>query len=162
MTKDEIKEQYSMRDIVEQYGFHPNRAGFMSCPFHSGDRTPSMKIYKKDFHCHACGANGDIFDFVMWMDGLTFKEAFQSLGGVYEKPSFSSALSIYQAKRRREMKRKIEQREERAKELNQILISIYRKYLKRFPPLSDGWCDCYNRLQMELYRHSQINGVEGR
>ena len=82
MTKDEIKEQYSMRDIVEQYGFHPNRAGFISCPFHSGDRTPSMKIYKKDFHCHACGANGDIFDFVMWMDGLTFKEAFQSLGGV--------------------------------------------------------------------------------
>ena len=121
-----------------------------------------MKIYKKDFHCHACGANGDIFDFVMRMDGLTFKEAFQSLGGVYEKPTFSSALSIYQAKKRREMKRKIELREERARELNQILISVYRKYLDRFPPLSDGWCDCYNRLQMELYRHSQINGVEGR
>ena len=49
MTKDEIKEQYSMRDIVEQYDFHPNRAGFISCPFHSGDRTPSMKIYKKTF-----------------------------------------------------------------------------------------------------------------
>lgn len=162
MTKDEIKEQYSMRDIVEQYDFHPNRAGFISCPFHSGDRTPSMKIYKKDFHCHACGANGDIFDFVMRMDGLTFKEAFQSLGGVYAKPSFSSALSIYQAKKRREMKRKIELRKERARDLNQILISVYRKYLDKFPPLSDGWCDCYNRLQMELYRHSQINGVEGR
>lgn len=158
MTKNEIKEQYSMREIVERYGFHPNRSGFISCPFHTGDRTPSLKIYSDSFFCFSCGTNGDIFDFVMRMDGVTFKGAFQSLGGVYEKPSFSSALAIYQAKKRREMKRKEEQREERARELNQILISVYRKYLERFPPLSDGWCDCYNRLQMELYRHLQING----
>ena len=38
MTREEIKQQYSMRDIVERYGFKPNRAGFISCPFHSGDR----------------------------------------------------------------------------------------------------------------------------
>ena len=40
----EIKNTYSMRDIVERYGFHPNRAGFISCPFHQGDRTPSLKV----------------------------------------------------------------------------------------------------------------------
>ena len=44
MTAEEIKQQYSMRDVVEMYGFHPNRAGFISCPFHSGDHSPSMKI----------------------------------------------------------------------------------------------------------------------
>lgn len=157
MTKDEIKEKYSMRDIAEQYGLHPNRAGFISCPFHSGDRTPSLKIYKKDFHCHACGANGDIFDFVIRMDGLSFKEAFQSLGGTYEKPSFSSEVAIYRARKQREMKEKQARREAEDRKLNNLLISIYRRHMKRSEPLSDAWCDCYNRLQKELYRHEILN-----
>lgn len=84
MTAEEIKQQYSMRDVVEMYGFHLNKAGFISCPFHSGDHSPSMKIYQKDFHCHACGANGDIFTFVQRMDNCSFKDAFLKLGGEYE------------------------------------------------------------------------------
>ena len=157
MTKDEIKEKYSMRDVAEQYGFHPNRAGFISCPFHSGDRTPSLKIYKKDFHCHACGANGDIFDFVMRMDGLSFREAFQSLGGTYERPSFSSDVAIYRARKQREMKEKQARRDAEDRELNNLLISVYRRHMERSEPLSDIWCDCYNRLQKELYRHEILN-----
>lgn len=157
MTKEEIKGRYSMRDIVEQYGFHPNRSGFISCPFHSSDRTPSLKIYAKDFHCHACGANGDIFDFVMRMDNLSFKDAFQSLGGEYAKPTFSSNIEIYRAKKRREMAVKKAKRERKDRELNNLLISVYRRHMARFEPLSDGWCDCYNRLQKELYRHEILN-----
>lgn len=157
MTKEEIKSRYSMRDIVEQYGFHPNRSGFISCPFHSGDRTPSLKIYAKDFHCHACGANGDIFDFVMRMDNLSFKDAFRGLGGEYEKPTFSSNMEIYRARKRREMAAKKAKREQKDRDLNNLLISVYRRYMARFEPLSDGWCDCYNRLQKELYRHEILN-----
>ena len=157
MTREEIKAAYSMRDIVERYGFHPNRAGFISCPFHAGDRTPSLKVYKKDYHCHACGANGDIFDFVMRMDGLSFREAFQSLGGTYEKPSFSSDVAIYRARKQREMKEKQARREAEDRELNNLLISVYRRYMERSEPLSDAWCDCYNRLQKELYRHEILN-----
>lgn len=157
MTRDEIKGQYSMSDIVERYGFHPSRSGFISCPFHSGDRTPSLKVYKKDFHCHACGANGDIFDFVMRMDGLNFKEAFQSLGGEYKKPTFSSSLAIFRAKKRREMEARQVWKEQEEKKLNNMLISVYRRYLEKFEPLSDGWCDCYGRLQKELYRHELLN-----
>ena len=157
MTKDEIKEKYSMRDVAEQYGLHPNRAGFISCPFHSGDRTPSLKIYKKDFHCHACGANGDIFDFVMRMDGLSFREAFQSFGGTYERPSFSSDMAIYRARKQREMKEKQARRDAEDRELNNLLISVYRRHMGRSEPLSDIWCDCYNRLQKELYRHEILN-----
>ena len=73
MTVDEIKQQYSMREIVDLYGIQINRSGFCSCPFHNGDRTPSMKIYPKDYHCHACGANDDIFTFVQKMDNCDFK-----------------------------------------------------------------------------------------
>ena len=116
-----------------------------------------MKVYKKDFHCHACGANGDIFDFVMRMDGLSFKEAFQSLGGEYKKPTFSSSLAIFRAKKRREMAARQVWKEQEEKELNNMLISVYRRYLEKFEPLSDGWCDCYNRLQKELYRHELLN-----
>ena len=93
MTKEEIKDLYSMKDILERYGLpQPNRAGFICCPFHK-EKTASMKIYKKDFHCFGCGANGDIFTFVMLMDGLTFKEAFKELGGETGN-SFSTRLKM--------------------------------------------------------------------
>ena len=94
MTVEEIKATYSMRHIVERYGFHPTRAGFIPCPFHSGDRQASLKVYDRDFHCHACNTHGDIFDFVMLMDDVDFKTAFQSLGGEYQKPTFSSRMKI--------------------------------------------------------------------
>lgn len=157
MTKDEIKATYSMRDIVERYGFRPNRAGFISCPFHTGDRSPSLKVYSRDFHCHACGADGDIFDFVQKMDNLSFKEAFQSLGGQYQKPSFKSNLAIYRARKKRDAQVKQARAEDESRQLNNSLISIYRRYMERFEPLSDGWCDCYNRLQMEMHRHEILN-----
>ena len=44
MTKDEIKQIYSMSEIVERYGFKPNRSGFIRCPFHPGDKTASKSI----------------------------------------------------------------------------------------------------------------------
>lgn len=39
MTKEEIKQQNSMRDVLSRYGMIPNRAGFISCPFHPSDRN---------------------------------------------------------------------------------------------------------------------------
>ena len=64
MTKEEIKERNSMRDVLIRYGMTPNRSGFVQCPFHNGDRTASMKIYKDSYYCFGCGATGDIFTFV--------------------------------------------------------------------------------------------------
>ena len=162
MTVEEIKATYNMRDIVERYGFQPNRAGFIQCPFHQGDRQASLKVYEHNFHCHACGADGDIFSFVQMMDDVDFKTAFQTLGGEYQKPTFSSRLSVYQAQKRREMREKERQRQEARKWLNSILISVYRGYMERSEPLSDVWCDCYNALQYQLYIQAKINGLEAR
>ena len=61
MTTDEIKAMHSMREVVEGYGFRPNRSGFIRCPFHKGDRTASLKIYKDNFYCFGCEVGGDIF-----------------------------------------------------------------------------------------------------
>lgn len=162
MGSEEIKALHSMRDIVERYGFQPTRAGFICCPFHQGDNTPSLKIYDRDFHCHACGAHGDIFDFIMMMDNVSFKTAFQSLGGEYQKPTFSSRMAVYQAQKQRAMRQKAADRERERRGLNNMLISIYRAYMERSEPMSDVWCDCSNALQRELYRHSELNGLEAR
>lgn len=159
MTREELKQQYSMRDIVGQYGFQTNKSGFIHCPFHSGDKGASMKIYAKDFHCFGCGANGDIFDFIMRMDNVDFKEAFQSLGGTYEKQSFSSKLTVYRAQKRAEMRVKEEKRTRNEMQLNNLLIGAYRWGVKHSPPLSDAWCENYNKLQYQIYLHEEINKV---
>lgn len=156
MTKEEIKDLYSMRDILERYGLSkPNRAGFICCPFHK-EKTASMKIYQKDFYCFGCAAHGDVFDFVMMMDGLTFKEAFNALGGDSDN-SFSTRLKIYQARKKREMQRKIEEKLKQKRELNYLLMEVYRKWLNRLEPLSDAWADAYNALQYQEYLWEILN-----
>lgn len=159
MDKGEIKDLYSMKDILERCGFPmPNRAGFIRCPFHEGDREPSMKVYERDYHCFACGANGDIFTFIQELYHLSFKETFLMLGGNYEKPSFSSRLAIYKAEKGREMRRKEALRRKEKKRLNNHLINVYREGVRRAEPLSDAWCDCYNALQMALYHQEILEG----
>ena len=156
MTSDEIKQQYSMRDIAEQYGFHPNGRGFIHCPFHTGDKGASMKIYARDFHCFGCGANGDIFDFIQRMDNVDFKEAFQSLGGTYEKPTFSSKLAIYRAQKRAEMRAKEAKKREEERYMNNLLIGAFRWGVQHNRPMSDAWCENYNKLQYQLYLQEEL------
>ncbi len=157
MTKEEIKSTYSMREIVERYGLNPNRAGFIHCPFHKGDHDASMKIYKDSYHCFGCGANGDIFTFIQRMDNCDFKTAFYSLGGTYEKPTFQSKLSVYRLKKQEEQRKKEEIKLKRKKELNNMLIDIYRDWMKKSEPFSDVWCDCSNALTKQLYIHEVLN-----
>lgn len=159
MNRDEIKSQYSMREIVERYGFHPNRAGFISCPFHSGDHSPSMKIYQKDYHCFACGANGDIFSFVQQMEDCSFKDVFYLLGGTYEKPTFTSQLAVYRSEKKKIEREKQEQRQRDQKQLNAMLIDIYRQCKDVSVPFSDAWCDSVNALQYQLYLHGEMNDI---
>ena len=153
MTSDELKQSISMQEVVGRYGFHPNRAGFISCPFHQGDRTPSMKIYPKDYHCHACGANGDIFSFVMGMENCDFKTAYKSLGGTYKECSdYQYKMYKYRMEKRKETEQKRLQR--LAEEKRQIIqeIKLQKLFVKLFPVFSDDWCSSVNRLEYLFYR----------
>lgn len=152
MTSEEIKQQYSMRDMVSMYGFHPNRAGFISCPFHSGDRSPSLKIYQKDFHCYACGVNGDIFKFVQMMDNCSFKEAFKKLGGAYEqKTDWKREKFKYQLQQKKEKERKeLEKKKQRKKDILDD-ITFQKIFVQCFPVFSDDWCEAVNRLEYDFY-----------
>lgn len=159
MTKEEIKDLYSMRDILERYGLpKPNRAGFIHCPFHK-EKTPSFKVYKDRFKCYGCGEAGDIFTFVQLMNGISFKEAFNALGGDSDN-SFSTRLKIYQAQKKREMQRKIEEKLKRKRELNYLLMGVYRQWLDRMEPLSESWADTYNALQYQEYLWEILNDPE--
>lgn len=164
MTRDEIKDTYSMKDIVTKYGFIPNRAGFIPCPFHSGDRTPSLKVYKDSFHCFGCGANGDIFVFEQLINNMTFKQVFESLGGTYERNggrmSFSTMRKIDEAKRERERKARLEREEKKKRARLMLLIDSYRGLIEESEPYSDIWCYCQPRLEFLLYRYEQMEGGE--
>jgi len=95
-----IKQRLNLVDIVRQYVPHLRRAGrtFKACcPFHK-EKTPSFLVDpdKNLYYCFGCQEGGDLFDFVMKVENLTFNETLRKLAdlaGVEYKPqgSFSAA-----------------------------------------------------------------------
>ena len=153
MTSEELKQSLNMADVTGMYGLHPNRAGFISCPFHKGDRTPSMKIYKKDYHCHACGANGDIFSFVMGMDRCDFKTAFKALGGSYKAATdYQRNLHRYRLEKRKQAENNRLLKQEQEKQKVSEEIKLQKIFATVYPVFSDEWSAAMNRLEYLFYR----------
>jgi DNA primase len=73
-------------DIVSVVGEHVRlrKAGPHTykglCPFHT-EKTPSFNVHATHqfYKCFSCGAAGDVFKFVMEIEGLSFYEALKSL-----------------------------------------------------------------------------------
>ncbi len=86
MASDNIEEIKSKIDVVEliQEYIQLKPAGTNSyralCPFHH-EKTPSFMVSKDKqiWHCFGCGEGGDIFAFLMKMEGLEFPEAIRVL-----------------------------------------------------------------------------------
>ncbi len=81
-VKEEIKRRVKLEDIVSQH-VALQRAGSRlraRCPFHQ-EKTPSFYVNPAlgFWKCFGCGAGGDVFDFVMRIEGLTFSEAGERL-----------------------------------------------------------------------------------
>lgn len=86
---------------LAEYGVEVDRRGYAKCPFH-GEKTASFKVYGDGtFHCFGCGAHGDVIDLIRKMEGRSFSEVCEALGGVQ---SFSAARAA--GKRQREAKRR--------------------------------------------------------
>lgn len=155
MTSDEIKENVSMMDVLEMYGLRVGKNGYLSCPFHKGDNTPSMKIYPKDYHCFACGAHGDVFTFIMQMDGVDFQDAYRTLGGEYPKAKDDKAYKIrlFRARKSRETKQNIDKMNVRKKQEMLSEIDNLREILRYAEPFSYWWCEAVNKLQLVLLRY---------
>ncbi len=102
----EVAERLSIVDLIGEYvSLKRSGANFMGlCPFHN-EKTPSFTVNpaKEIFHCFGCGAGGDIFSFVMKMEGLSFPEALNKLaaraGVAIEDRPLSDAEKKYRLER---------------------------------------------------------------
>ena len=78
----EIKNKNDIVDIVGEYVQlkKQGRNYFGLCPFH-GEKTSSFSVAadKQIFHCFGCGAGGNVFSFLMDIEGLSFVEAAKKL-----------------------------------------------------------------------------------
>lgn len=108
-----IRELVPARDAAERYGFTPNRAGYICCPFHS-ERTPSLKLYPDGgWHCFGCGRGGSSIDFVMCLFSLDFRQAAVRLDmdfslNLTNERQLPPVRSAILEERRRERKRRAE------------------------------------------------------
>ena len=85
IVKDDIDALRTQADIVAVVGEYTTlkRAGRSYkglCPFHT-ERTPSFTVTPDGnfYNCFGCGVSGDIYDFLMRVEGLEFPEAVESL-----------------------------------------------------------------------------------
>jgi len=80
--RDTIRDRIDLAELVSEY-VRLERAGknFKGlCPFHT-EKTPSFFVSPalNRFHCFGCGASGDVFTFLMRIEGLSFREAMRRL-----------------------------------------------------------------------------------
>ena len=77
-----IRNAVDIVDIVNEYVQlkKQGRNYFGLCPFH-GENTPSFSVSpdKQIFHCFGCGAGGNVFTFLMDIEGYSFVEAAKEL-----------------------------------------------------------------------------------
>ena len=79
---DEIRQSNDIVDVISQY-VRLKRSGrnfFGLCPFHN-EKSPSFSVSpdKQIFHCFGCGVGGNVFTFLMKIEGISFFEAIQML-----------------------------------------------------------------------------------
>ena len=79
----QLKAQIDIARVASEYGLRLRKFGNRYqglCPFHN-EKTPSFSIYADHqfFKCFGCDAKGDVFNFVMKIEGLTFWEALKKL-----------------------------------------------------------------------------------
>jgi DNA primase len=124
---DVISQIRDAADIVQVIGQHMQlrKAGRNwkgLCPFH-GEKTPSFSVSpdKGFFHCFGCQKHGDVFDFVMELEGKSFVEAAEQLAGRF-------GIAVPRIEENPELRR---MRGERVAmlELNKLATQFYRETL---------------------------------
>ncbi|WP_298038856.1 DNA primase [uncultured Desulfuromonas sp.] len=136
---DEIRERTDIVEVVSSYmplkRSGANHQGL--CPFHS-EKTPSFNVNapRQIFHCFGCGVGGNVFSFLMRMEGLSFPEAVRRLGERVGIEVEEQRLTPAEEQRRQERDRLSRVNEVAAEFYHQILLEDpqggpARRYLKQ-------------------------------
>ena len=106
-AKERVRQAVDIVDLVGSYlSLRREGRGFKAlCPWHD-DTRPSLQVNpdRQSFKCWVCDIGGDVFSFIMQMEGVTFPEALSLLaeraGITLEKPSGGKTIdkrTLYQA-----------------------------------------------------------------
>jgi DNA primase len=118
---ERVREATDIIGIVSRYVALREAGGQMVglCPFHE-DTKPSFSVSpaKQLFYCFGCGAGGNVFSFLMQIEGLTFAEALRKL---------ASEAGIELSGRRRD---KAETELKSLKKAVAFAADFYRSYLE--------------------------------
>jgi DNA primase len=124
---DEIRARSDIVEVVSQYvALKRTGKNFKGlCPFHA-EKTPSFTVNPslQRWRCFGCGLYGDVFDFIMRIENVTFVEAARLLAerlGLEFRTSGSA--SAQEQKDRREQ----------ILQVNQLAAQFFRDMLKRYP-----------------------------
>jgi DNA primase len=79
----EVREKTRIDDVVSSYVTLRNAGGGSMkglCPFHD-EKSPSFHVTpaRSFYHCFGCGEGGDVYTFLMKVDGLSFTDAVERL-----------------------------------------------------------------------------------
>ena len=88
IPRDIVEAVRERADIVEVISRHVSLvrrgANFVGlCPFHQ-EKTPSFNVVpsKRIFHCFGCSRSGDVFGFLMGVEGVSFVEAVKDIARI--------------------------------------------------------------------------------
>ncbi|MFP3999856.1 MAG: DNA primase [Desulfobacterales bacterium] len=131
ISDDKLAEIRNAADIVDMVSARVflKKAGkdFVGlCPFHA-EKTPSFTVSpgKQIFHCFGCGAGGDVFNFLMRYEGVSFPEAVQAVARQY-------GIALPEKDMSPEEKRKASERE-KLLALNRKTMQFYQDILLKDP-----------------------------
>lgn len=78
-----------IEQVVPRYVKLTNRGHYLMgrCPFHE-DRTPSFALYPQNqrFYCYGCRVYGDVIEFLMRAEKLSFRQALERLRSLANLP----------------------------------------------------------------------------
>ncbi len=106
------------------------------CPFHQ-EKTPSFSVSasKGFYKCFGCGKGGNIFTFLMEIEGLNFPEAIKEVAEKAGVP-LPEPVDDKTYQKRKEKKEKEKKLADKVIELNQIALEFWEKHLEDDNPHS--------------------------